>query len=262
MILDDICSRKRLTLSESKYIFDVRNLYEKMNTDKTAGFKAALQKQGLSIIGEVKKASPSRGVIKADFHPVETAEAYGKCADAISVLTEEHFFQGSPKYLEEIHRAVSLPLLRKDFVISPMQIFEARMLGASAVLLIVAVLKEADILREYIGFAKGVGLDCLVETHNEEELNIALEAGAEIIGINNRDLKDFTEDIYTTVNLAEKVPKDRVIVSESSIHTDKDIEIVAKAGVFAVLVGESFMRSGDIVKKAGEFRNAYKKALN
>ncbi|MCD8158419.1 MAG: indole-3-glycerol phosphate synthase TrpC [Clostridiales bacterium] len=262
MILDDICARKKLTLAESKYIFDVRNLYEKMNSDRTASFKAALQKEGLSIIGEVKKASPSRGVIKADFHPVETAKAYGKSVDAVSVLTEEHFFQGSPKYLEDIHSEISLPLLRKDFVISPMQVFEARMLGASVVLLIVAVLKETDILREYIGFAKGVGLDALVETHNEKELNIALEAGADIIGINNRNLHDFTEGIYTTVKLSEKVPGDRVIVSESSIHTDKDIEIVAKAGVSAVLVGESFMRSGDIVKKAGEFRDAYKKALN
>ncbi|MCD8089865.1 MAG: indole-3-glycerol phosphate synthase TrpC [Clostridiales bacterium] len=262
MILDDICARKRLTLNESKYIFDVRNLYEKMKTDKTASFKEALQKEGLSIIGEVKKASPSRGVIKADFNPVETARAYGSCVDAVSVLTEEHFFQGSPKYLEAIHSEISLPLLRKDFVISPMQVFEARMLGASAVLLIAAVLSDTAVLREYIAFAKGVGLDSLVETHNEKELEAALEAGAEIIGINNRNLYDFTEDIYTTVRLAEKVPKDKVIVSESSIHTNKDIEIVAGAGVSAVLVGESFMRSGDIIKKAGEFKDAYKKALN
>ncbi|MCC8015239.1 MAG: indole-3-glycerol phosphate synthase TrpC [Eubacterium sp.] len=262
MILDDICARKALTLSESRYIFDVRNLYEKMNTDKTASFKAALQKEGLSIIGEVKKASPSRGVIKEDFKPVEVAKAYGKSVDAVSVLTEEHFFQGSPEYLKAIHKEIDLPLLRKDFVISPMQIFEARELGASAVLLIAAVLKDVRVLKEYIEFAKGVGLDALVETHNEEELEQALSAGAEIVGINNRNLKDFSEDIYTTVRLCEKVPKDKVVVSESSIHTAEDIAIVASAGVSAVLVGESFMRSGDIIKKAGEFREAYEKALN
>ncbi len=262
MILDDICARKALTLSESRYIFDVRNLYEKMNTDKTASFKAALQKEGLSIIGEVKKASPSRGVIKADFKPVEVAKAYGKSVDAVSVLTEEHFFQGSPEYLKAIHKEIDLPLLRKDFVISPMQIFEARELGASAVLLIAAVLKDVRVLKEYIEFAKGVGLDALVETHNEEELEQALSAGAEIVGINNRNLKDFSEDIYTTVRLCEKVPKDKVVVSESSIHTAEDIAIVASAGVSAVLVVESFMRSGDIIKKAGEFREAYEKALN
>ncbi|MCD7855878.1 MAG: indole-3-glycerol phosphate synthase TrpC [Clostridiales bacterium] len=262
MILDDICERKALTLSESRYIFDVRNLYEKMNTDKTASFKAALQKEGLSIIGEVKKASPSRGVIKEDFKPVEVAKAYGKSVDAVSVLTEEHFFQGSPEYLKAIHKEIDLPLLRKDFVISPMQIFEARELGASAVLLIAAVLKDVRVLKEYIEFAKGVGLDALVETHNEEELEQALSAGAEIVGINNRNLKDFSEDIYTTVRLCEKVPKDKVVVSESSIHTAEDIAIVASAGVSAVLVGESFMRSGDIIKKAGEFREAYEKALN
>ncbi len=262
MILDDICAKKALTLRESRYIFDVRNLYEKMNTDKTASFKAALQKEGLSIIGEVKKASPSRGVIKADFKPVEVAKAYGKSVDAVSVLTEEHFFQGSPEYLKAIHKEIDLPLLRKDFVISPMQIFEARELGASAVLLIAAVLKDVRVLKEYIEFAKGVGLDALVETHNEEELEQALSAGAEIIGINNRNLKDFSEDIYTTVRLCEKVPKDKVVVSESSIHTAEDIAIVASAGVSAVLVGESFMRSGNIIKKAGEFREAYEKALN
>lgn len=262
MILDDICAKKEITLAESRYMFDARNLYETMKTDKTADFKAALEKSGLSIIGEVKKASPSRGIIKADFDPVETAKVYEGCVDAVSVLTEEHFFQGSPEYLKQIHSRIKLPLLRKDFVISPAQIFEARELGASAVLLIVAILKDVRILREYIGFAKGVGLDVLVEAHNEEELSLALEAGADIIGINNRNLYDFSEDIYTSVRLAELVPKDRVLVSESSIHTAQDIEIIASAGISAVLVGESFMRSADINKKAGEFRNAYKKAEN
>ncbi len=260
MILDDICAKKRLTLAERRYIFDVTNLYEKIKTDKTASFKDALKKDGLSIIGEVKKASPSRGVIKEDFDPIETALAYGKSVDAVSVLTEEHFFQGSPNYLKAIHQKIDLPLLRKDFIISPMQIFEARELGASAVLLIAAILDDPRVLREYIDFAHGVGLDCLVESHNEKELEIVLEAGADIIGINNRNLYDFSEDLNTTVRLAEIVPEGKVLVSESSIHTPEDIKVVAKAGIDAVLVGESFMRSGDIVKKAGEFRDAYKTA--
>ncbi len=260
MILDDICARKKLTLEEKRYMFDISELYEKIKADKTASFRKALAKKGLSIIGEVKKASPSRGVIKEDFDPIETALAYGKSVDAVSVLTEEHFFQGSPEYLSAIHRKIELPLLRKDFIISPMQIFEARELGASAVLLITAILREAGILREYREFAHGVGLDCLVEVHNEKELETALEADADIIGINNRNLYDFSEDINTTVRLAEKVPKGRIIVSESSIHTPDDIRIVAKAGIDAVLVGESFMRSGNIAEKAGEFREAYKTA--
>lgn len=258
MILDEIVARKKITLEENKYMFDILNLAEVIKKDKTASFKEAMKKDGLSIIGEVKKASPSRGVIKEDFNPIETAKQYAKCVDAISVLTEEHYFQGSSEYLKNIHKEVKLPLLRKDFIISPMQILEARELGASAVLLIAAVLKEKRVLAEFIAFAKGLRLDCLVETHNEEEVNLSLEAGAEIIGVNNRNLYDFTEDINTTLKLADLIPKDKVIISESSIHTTDDIKIVKQAGVDGILVGESFMRSENIIKKAEEFRDAYK----
>jgi indole-3-glycerol phosphate synthase len=172
-------------------------------------------------------------------------------------LTEEDFFQGSGEYLKAVHKAVKLPIIRKDFVISHNQILEAAELGASAVLLITAILREPRVIGEFLDLAHSVGLDCLVEVHNKEELDVALESGARIIGVNNRNLHDFTEDIYTTVRLRELIPADRLVVGESSIHTAEDIKILAKAGVDGILVGESFMRSGDIVAKAKEFKDAY-----
>lgn len=256
MILDDIVAKKKVTLQKNDYKFDIKRLYDAMKLP-VASFYDAIAKDGLSIIGEVKKASPSRGLIKADFDPVDIAKQYENVVDAISVLTEDHFFKGSPKYLKDIHNTVSTPLLRKDFVISPIQIFEARELGASSVLLIAAVLNDVRVLKEYIGYARGVGLEPLVETHNEPEIDIALEAGAKIIGINNRNLWDFTEDIYTTVRLRERIPADRLVVSESSIHTADDIKILSQAKVSGILVGESFMKSDNIANKAKEFRTAY-----
>lgn len=256
MILDDIVAKKKQTLLKSKYKFDAKRLYKAVETP-VASFYDAMAKDGLSIIGEVKKASPSRGLIKPDFNPVEIAKEYNGVVDAISVLTEEDFFQGSPNYLEDIHKEVKLPLLRKDFVISPLQVFEARELGASTILLIAAILNDKRVLKEYITLARGVGFEPLVETHNEAELELALSADANIIGINNRNLWDFTEDIYNTVRLRELVPKDKIVISESSIHTAEDIKILSQANVNAVLVGESFMRSGNIAEKAKEFRDAY-----
>lgn len=257
MILDDIIEKKKLTLEENKFIFDVLSLAEKTENGKYASFYDALAKPGLSIIGEIKKASPSRGVIKEDFNHIEIAKQYEKAVEAVSVLTEEHFFMGKPEYLEEVHREIKLPLLRKDFIISPMQIFEAKELGASAVLLIAAVLNDKRVLSEFLQLVKGLKMDALVETHNEKELELALLAGAEIIGINNRNLYDFSEDINTTVRLMKLVPENVLAVSESSIHTNNDIKIIASAKVNAVLVGESFMKSGNIEKKAREFKEAY-----
>ncbi len=257
MILDDIVAKKKVTLLNSNYKFNLDNLYSAAKNIETASFYDALAKDGLSIIGEVKKASPSRGLIKPDFNPVALAKDYAVAVDAVSVLTEKDFFMGDSQYLQDIHKEVKLPLLCKDFIISPMQIFQARELGASAVLLIVAVLKEVRVLREMLDIAKGIGLDALIETHSAEEIQIALEAGGDIIGINNRNLHDFTEDIYTTVRLRELVPKDKIVVSESSIHTGEDIKILKTADVNGVLVGESFMRSGNIIEKAKEFRDAY-----
>lgn len=257
MILDDIALKKKQTLLEKPYNFDLNRLYRNINNDNKKSFYSALSKEGLSIIGEIKKASPSRGIIKEDFNPIDIAKQYDLCVDAISVLTEEHFFLGSPDYIKDVHNTTNLPVLRKDFIISPMQIFEAAELGASAVLLIVALLDDKLILKDYISIAKGIGLDALVEVHNEKELNTAIEADADIIGINNRNLVDFSENINTTAELAEKIPNGKIIVSESSIHTAGDIRIVKSAGVHAVLAGESFMRSANISEKAKEFKMAY-----
>lgn len=256
MILDEIVAKKKQTLLKSEYKFDVKRLYKAME-NPVDSFYDAMAKEGLSIIGEVKKASPSRGLIKPDFNPVEIAKEYENVADAISVLTEEDYFQGSSEYLRDIHNEVNLPLLRKDFVVSPLQIFEARELGASTILLIAAVLDNIRVLKEFINIARGVGFEPLVETHNEKEIDLALSADAKIIGINNRNLYDFTEDIYTTVRLREFIPSDRLVISESSIHTAEDIKILSKANVNGILVGESFMRSDNIAKKAKEFRDAY-----
>lgn len=257
MILDEIVARKKITLEQSDYKFDAKRLYAAIDSKPVSSFYDAIAKDGLSIIGEVKKASPSRGLIKQDFNPVEIAREYALCVDAISVLTEEHYFLGSPDYLPAIHDSVQLPLLRKDFVISPLQIFEARELGASAILLIAAILNDRRVLAEFINIARGVGFEPLVETHNSREIELALAAGAKIVGINNRNLYDFTEDIYTTVRLRETVPKDVLVVSESSIHTVDDIKILKSADVNGILVGESFMRCGNIVQKAEEFKKAY-----
>ena len=256
MILDEIVAKKKQTLLKSEYKFDAKRLYKAMEKPVNS-FYDAMAKEGLSIIGEVKKASPSRGVIKPDFNPVEIAKEYENVADAISVLTEEDYFQGRYEYLRDIHNEVKLPLLRKDFVVSPLQIFEARELGASAILLIAAVLDDKRVLSEFINLSRGVGFEPLVETHNEMEIDLALSADAKIIGINNRNLYDFTEDIYTTVRLREFVPADRLVISESSIHTAEDIKILSKANVNGILVGESFMRSDNIAEKAKEFRDAY-----
>lgn len=256
MILDDIVNAKKEYLLKSEYTFDAKRLYDAMEKP-VADFKAAMSKEGLSIIGEVKKASPSRGLIKPDFEPVEIAKEYEGAVDAISVLTEEKFFMGSSEYLKDIHKNVDLPLLRKDFVISPSQIFEAREMGASTILLIAAILNDVRVLKEYINIARGVGFEPLVETHNKEEIEFALEAGADIIGINNRNLKDFTEDIYTTVRLRELIPDDKIVLSESSIHTADDIRILKKANINGILVGESFMKCDNIRAKAREFKEAY-----
>lgn len=256
-VLDKIVAEKKLRLAQRTYKPNIKRLYAMLENDTRANFYKAIKKQGLSIIGEIKKASPSKGIIKPDFNPVEIAKAYNGCVDAISVLTEEDFFLGSAEYLKRVHKEVKLPLIRKDFIISHNQILEAAELGASAVLLITAVLKEARVIGEFIDLAESVGLDCLVEVHGREELEVALEGGAKIIGINNRNLYDFSEDIYTTVRLREFIPDDILVVGESSVHTEEDVKILAGAHIDGILVGESFMRSVNIGQKAKEFRDAY-----
>jgi indole-3-glycerol phosphate synthase len=211
-------------------------------------FEAALRKNDMTFICEIKKASPSKGVIAADFDYLNIAREYEAAgADAISVLTEPDFFQGSDSYLQEIKALVSTPLLRKDFTIDEYQIYEAKLLGADAVLLIVALLEEA-IIREYLRICDMLGLCALVEAHNAAEVGTALSCGAKIIGVNNRDLTTFSVDFETCLRVRPMVPKPLVFVAESGIKTAGDINRLREANVNAALIGETLMRSAD--KKA------------
>lgn len=199
----------------------------------------------IRLIAEVKKASPSRGVIRADFDPVKIATTYELSgASAISVLTDEKYFQGHLDYLKAVREVVDIPVLRKDFIIDPYQIYEARAAGADAVLLIVAALSRTELL-ELMGLAGRLGMATLVETHTAEELHIALEADAQVIGINNRNLRTFETTLDTTLRLAARVTGDKILVSESGIFTRSDVERLMQAGVDAILVGESLMREPD-----------------
>jgi indole-3-glycerol phosphate synthase len=224
------------------------------------GFIYALkhpQRGSMALIAEVKKASPSAGVICPDFDAVRIAKEYEAAgASCLSVLTDEKFFQGSLEYLKAIRQAVRLPLLRKDFIIDERQILEAIECGADAILLIVAILSDGA-LREFYELATEAGLAVLVEVHNERELKRALQVDARLIGVNNRDLKTFTVDLATTEKLAAKLfaardQEEVVLVAESGIHHRADVEQVARAGANAILVGESLMRSGTIAGKAAE----------
>ncbi|MBI2360330.1 MAG: indole-3-glycerol phosphate synthase TrpC [Deltaproteobacteria bacterium] len=216
------------------------------------GFLAALQGEGRRIIAELKRASPSQGVIREDFDPVGIARAYAAGgASAISVLTEERFFQGSLRYLEQIRGEVSLPLLCKDFVLDSYQLVEAKSFGADAVLLIAALLDPHQ-LREFAAEARALSLDTLVEVHTEAELEQALEAGARLIGINNRNLKTFEVSLETTERLAPKVPPEVTIVCESGIDQLEQIRRVERLGVHVFLIGEALMRAPDPVAKLRE----------
>ena len=224
-------------------------------------FLAALQTPragGIALIAEVKKASPSAGTICRDFDPVRIAREYEAAgASCLSVLTDEKFFQGSLKYLREIRQAVKLPLLRKDFIIDERQILEAIEWGADAILLIAAILDDVQ-LKRFHALAAEAGLAALVEVHDEVELERALAAGAELIGVNNRNLKTFKVDLATAERLAAKLfaspvsCRSQLLVAESGIHTHADVKRLAKCGARAILVGESLMRSGNIIGKARE----------
>ena len=212
------------------------------------GFASAIDRgpEALGLIAEVKKASPSVGTIVENFDPVAVAEAYQAAgAHAISVLTDERFFQGSLRYLTQIRKTVGLPLLRKDFILHEAQIFEAAVAGADAILLIVAALEQPELERLH-ATALTLGLDVLVEVHTREELDRALDCGARLIGINNRNLTTFEVDLHATEEISEEVPEGVLLVSESGIKTNADARRVFAAGVNALLVGESLMRTGDI----------------
>jgi indole-3-glycerol phosphate synthase len=208
-------------------------------------FKKGIESGECSIIAEVKKHSPSKGSLREGIDPCEVAILYEKNgASAISVLTDREYFHGSPEYLRDIKKAVHVPVLRKDFMIDLYQIYETKLMGADALLLIAGLLSE-ERLREYIKIAMSLGIWPLVEVHTREDLQTALASGAEIIGINNRDLKTFSTDINITVNLAPLVPRGKTIISESGIHSRQEIEILMKKGVRAFLIGEALMSASD-----------------
>ena len=258
MILDDIVEKRREQLEREKENFPLEDMKEMaLNSRRVSlDFKAALKADGISIISEVKKASPSRGIISEDFRPTEQAKAYEEAgADAISCLTEEHFFKGADKYLADIRASVNLPILRKDFIFDEYQIYEAKVLGADAVLLIAAILSEEKLLK-LSRLAASLGLFCLTEVHNEEELQKVIRCKCDIIGINNRDLKTFHVDLNTTKRLAKLVPYDAVLVSESGMKNGNDIKEVKEYGADAVLIGETLMRSGDIKNTINELRGS------
>lgn len=207
--------------------------------------QALLEDKAVSIIAEVKKASPSKGLLCPDFKPVDLALEYEAAgARAVSVLTDEHFFQGNLSFLFDIRRAVSLPLLRKDFIIDHIQIEQARRWGADAILLIVAALSDMQ-LQEFLAHAKELGMDCLVEVHDEGELERAMKQKVELLGVNNRNLRDFTVSLETTFRLRSMAPSEIPMVSESGISTPEDMRRLQEAGIVAALIGETLVKSPD-----------------
>ncbi|MFR5875666.1 MAG: indole-3-glycerol phosphate synthase TrpC [Eubacterium sp.] len=230
----DIIKRKPLSLVKAEALSLQKSDFE---------FEKALKKDGLSFICEVKKASPSKGLIAPDFPYLEIAREYELAgASAISCLTEPKWFLGHDEYLSEIAQAVSIPVLRKDFTVCDYQIYEAKLLGASAVLLICALL-DCETIKEYIGICDEMGLSALVEAHDENEVASALNAGARIIGVNNRNLNDFTVDVNNSTRYRAMIPDDVVFVSESGIKTHDDIKVLLNNKTNAVLIGETFMKA-------------------
>lgn len=256
-ILDKIVAHKREELSARKQAMPLREVEWAMSRvgSQKRDFAGALRNpERTAIIAEIKKASPSAGVIKKDFDHVAIAREYEEAGvDAISVLTDERFFQGRPFFVKEVKQVTSVPVLRKDFIIEPYQIYESKMLGADAVLLIAAILGDAE-MTEFLEIARGLGLECLVEGHNEEDVRRAVSCGARIVGINNRDLATFKVDLDIFMRLAPMAPKDRIVVCESGIETFEDVDKAAKHGADAVLVGTSIMKAADIGAKIRQLR--------
>ncbi len=245
--MDQILTDKRLEVEQYKKSQPL-DLPEKV-TEANIDFLSHYKKGQLFVISEIKKASPSKGIIRENFDPIEIAKIYESSgASAISVLTDEKYFQGNLSYLKRVSQQVQLPLLRKDFIIDTYQILEAYYSGASAILLIVSALSPGQI-KEYIDFAHHLHLKALIEVHNEEELNTALEVGGEIIGINNRNLKTFHTDLKRTEDLITRIPKDKIVISESGIDKPEDIKYLKSLGVDGVLIGEAFMREEDIASQ-------------
>lgn len=256
-ILKKILDHKRGELAAAKAAMPLSELRARITEQPPArGFAASLERTAsvgrTAIIAEVKKGSPSKGVIRADFDPLAISSVYAENgASCLSVLTDAHFFLGNLAYLSEIRKAVDIPILRKDFIFDPYQVYEARVAGADAILLIAAML-DLPRLRELASLACELALDVLLEVHDEGELGVALETGCKVIGINNRSLRTFVTDLSTTERLAPLLPANRLIVSESGINTRDDIARLRRAGAKAFLIGESLMREPDMGAKLRE----------
>lgn len=253
-ILNEIAARTKERIAEEKFKFPLRELISQQNSDlakhaeEKISFLEALKKPGMSYICEVKKASPSKGLIAPDFPYLDIAKEYEQAgASAISCLTEPFYFQGADRYLQEISQAVNIPVLRKDFTVDEYMLYQAKAFGASAVLLICAILDNSQ-LKAFGELAQELGLDALVEAHDQWEVDRALNLGAKIVGVNNRNLHDFTVDMGNSIRLRNMAPADTVFVSESGIKTAEDIRILYENKVDAVLIGETLMRNPD--KKA------------
>jgi indole-3-glycerol phosphate synthase len=247
MILNKIIENKRSEVERAEKSDSIDFLKSELqNLDNTKGFYESIRADGRTkVIAEIKCASPSKGVLRSEFNPVEISKSYFRGgASAISVLTDSRFFKGSRDHLRDVRSAVELPLLRKDFIIDPYQVYESRLYGADAILLIVAAL-DSTILGELLELAHSLDMDAVVEIHDEGELDKAIEAGSRIIGINNRDLKTFDVSLETSLRLCKLIPREKLIVSESGISSSDDIKRLKSAGINVLLIGEAFMRAPD-----------------
>lgn len=257
-MLDEIVEKTRERVIEAKKKKSLEELKDEasaLDINEEFPFKKALKDSEIAIIAEVKKASPSKGLIAEDFDYIEIAGEYEAAgASAISVLTEPFFFKGSNDFLKEISQNVSIPILRKDFTIDEYMVYEAKLLGASAILLIVSILDDVQ-LKKYLDLAHDLGLSAIVETHDADEIRAAVDAGAGIIGVNNRNLADFTVDIENSINLRGLVGDDIVFISESGIKTKEDVARLKENNVDAVLIGETLMRSDDKKAMIAELKN-------
>ena len=249
-ILNKILKRKVEEITERSMALSMRELSKQVDSappprDFVGALQAKLAAEQSAVIAEIKKASPSRGVLREDFHPAEIAASYERHGAAcLSVLTDADFFQGSETYLQQARAACHLPVLRKDFIIDPYQVYEARVIGADCILLIVAALGDAMML-ELSHLADHLGMAVLVEVHDAEELERALELPTPLIGINNRNLRTFHADLYTTLDLLPAIPPDRIVITESGIHTIQEVALMRSHNVQAFLVGEALMKAAD-----------------
>ena len=258
MILDELAAYASFRVAEAKKKIAADEMERKARSLPKGDFRFehALGNTGVSFICEVKRASPSKGLIAEDFPYVKIARDYEQAgADCVSVLTEPKWFLGSDEIFKEIRAAITLPMIRKDFTVDAYQIYEAKCMGADAVLLICALL-PTETIREYLKICDDLGLTALVETHDENEIRSALKAGARVIGVNNRNLKNFTVDFSNAANLREQIPTNVIFVAESGVKESQDVGVLAEIGADAVLIGESLMRAEDKTERLAEFKQA------